>query len=435
MRNLGILALALLMACSLNPSKKNSYRIELSPGLKSDYEMYHGGGRLVPSSPSGLCYEPIGTLRDKFTVTNTYSICLQSGLQMYEKLCESVEYRERYFEQFTDNTFEDLQAKYTADSLDHIVSLCVVEDSSGNEFIIFDRDNDEDLTNDPLVAFETLSYYNEFADSTIEFTCVESDVQFEYYEGSETRDGTFRIRVSKPSSGPPDWLVQTAARGHFGRLRLDGEKYLVGLINMSSDVECTKYDALWVDWNRNRRYDALSDLYQQMYLPFTLGQKSYRVTEVDRFGESVMFVECDPDSIPPIGIGLPAPGFTETTIDSVEFAPGDFDGQLVMLDFWTCSGSLGLSFTNAIHQAFKDDPRVGIVSFGPHRPQYLSPELKAVQIEWPHIHGLTEVATRNLYQVGGLHTTFLIDPEGIIIARKVFAEEKDIIDLISENVD
>jgi len=253
------------------------------------------------------------------------------------------------------------------------------------------------------------------------------------YDGSNIKNGNYKIRL-RDASGYPGILVQSSAIGNFGQVRINGEKYVVGLTK-GPDIECDKYDHLWIDLNQNNKYDFFNDHHEQMYHPLTLGKRSFIVKEIDRFGKSVTLSVCDPDSIPPIAVGLPAPDFIETSIDSVETKLSDFAGKFVMLDFWTCSGRTQLPLTNNIYQEFKDKEKLGIVSFGPHMPEYLPPEVKEIKINWPHIHGLFELPTRNLYQVGALHTTFFINPERIILAKKVFATEEDLISLINEHID
>ena len=161
----------------------------------------------------------------------------------------------------------------------------------------------------------------------------------------------------------------------------------------------------------------------------------FLVKEIDRFGKSLTLSACDPDSIPPIAVGLIAPDFLETSIDSVEIKLRDYSGKYVLLDFWNCQGRTTLPFTNNIYQEFKDNEKLRIVSFGPYRPESYPPGVKEIKVDWSHIHGMFELPTRNLYQVGASHTTFFLNPEGIILAKKVYASEEYLIGLINEHID
>lgn len=429
-----IFIIILSITCTKKNQNNYEYKIQLESDFIDNYDLDTDGSVLGPSNTKSPYYEDIKKYPDDYNVKYTYNICLQPLQKTYKRLCDNVEEREKYFSRFTDEKFEDWQLKYTKDSLDCITSFCLVEDSSGNEYMIFDENNDEDISNEKIKEFQTKTMYSELRDTTYNKIYIDSDVEFEYYNGKEMKKGNYGIRISKFENWRPGQLVQSSVYGNFGTFEIEGKKYLIG-ITKKPDIEFSKYDRLWIDLNQNKKYDYIEDFFEQMYLPLTLEEKAYKIAEIDRFGKSLTIKACNQDSVPPIAISLSAPDFCEITFDSTEVRLSDYKGKYIILDFWTCSGSSGLPFTNEIYKVFEKNEKFKVVSIGPYEPKYLPPKVREIKISWPHVNGLFEVKTRTLFQVGGMHTTFLINPEGIIIARKVFALKEDIIKLIKEHND
>ena len=170
--------------------------------------------------------------------------------------------------------------------------------------MIFDENNDEDLSNDSIKKLKNKSFYHSSLDITNEI---------KYFDGT----GLF---------------------------------------------EYNKYDYIWIDVNQNTMYDLGIDYYEQMYLPFTLKGNSYIVNKIDRFGNTINLAVCNPDSIPPIEEGLLLPDFTDITIDSTEIKFSDYEGKFVILDFWACNR--GLDIIKEFFKEFKNNNEIKIISYG-----------------------------------------------------------------------
>ena len=143
---------------------------------------------------------------------------------------------------------------------------------------------------------------------------------------------------------------------------------------------------------------------------------------------------CDADSIPPVAVGLPAPDFIDISLDSTEVRLSDYKGKYLVLDFWACNEMNGILFANDVYNAFCDNEQFAMISSGPYNPQFLSPEAREIQIRWPHINGSFEVPARMLYQVGGPHTTFFINPEGTIVEKIASASKENFINRMQQHL-
>lgn len=417
-----------IMTCTSIPQKE--YTAELTADSIDSYDMPREGKILRPSSSKSPYFEKIRNISDEYTLQHTYSVPLQARQRTFQKFLEDSTARNRFFQRFPDQSFEDWQKKYSIDSLDNIVSIGAVETPAGELALIFDANNDEDLSNDPIIQPVIKSMYVAARDTSYEFSYMDGKVQFEYYDGSTIRTGTrtLRLRWVAKDRG---LLSQTSVTGQFGRINIDDTSYRVGLINRG-DIEYGKYDNLWIDLNQNDKHDRNEDHYEQMYLPFTIDSLSYQVTEVERFGQLLALRSCDPDSIPPIAEGLPAPDFQATTIDSSQVQLSDFTGKFIVLDFWTCNSPRGLSRFYDIYSDYQDRDNVEFISVGPYTPERYRTEMREIAINWPHINGLFDVPARELYQVAGENVTFIINPDGDIVKKLVFAPAKKINDILRE---
>ena len=431
-RILIIFTILLLTACTLKNPQNGEYKVMLTTASVDEYEFSYGGPVMRPSSPKYPYYEPIKKYPENYKKKNDYHLTIQ-GLQSYYKtMCEDTAARKRFFDRYGEEKFEDWQKKYTTEELDCIVSISIMEDENGEEYVVMDENNDEDLSNDRIQQFQLREVPVPERDTTYSVYIADADVEFEYFDGNEIKTDIYGLRLQNIEKRR-GLLVRGSQYGKFGEAVLGGEKYLFG-ITRSPYVEFSEYDNLWIDLNHNNKFDSMEDYKEQMRQTFTVGKTSYRVSDIDRFGESITIKVCNQDSVPPIGEGLPAPDFCETTMDSAEFRLGDYKGKYVILDFWICNANYNLPIINKVYNEFKNTDKIEILTFGTYDEKYLRPKVKEIKINWAHVNKFVDVETRDLYQASAKHELFLISPEGIILDRKVFAKEDDIIEMIKEHV-
>ncbi len=128
-------------------------------------------------------------------------------------------------------------------------------------------------------------------------------------------------------------------------------------------------------------------------------------------------------------IGKPAIAFTEKDIDGNDVSLSSYRGKYVLVDFWAswchpCRAE-NPNVTAAYHK-FKDKGlNILSISLDADKKSWLE-AVKHDKLEWTQVSnlkGFDEVASK--YGVHGIPANFLIDPNGVIIAKDLRGEELD----------
>jgi peroxiredoxin len=129
-------------------------------------------------------------------------------------------------------------------------------------------------------------------------------------------------------------------------------------------------------------------------------------------------------TIKPLSIGHPAPDFTTGGIDGKPVKLSDYKGKYVMLDFWA-------SWCGPCRQ---ENPNV-VKLYAIYKPLGLNilgisldvdkgkweQAVKADKLTWAHASDLKnfEGPTERLYHIEAIPSNFIINPEGIIVAKNI----------------
>lgn len=122
-----------------------------------------------------------------------------------------------------------------------------------------------------------------------------------------------------------------------------------------------------------------------------------------------------------VALGESAPAFSLTTLDGEAVSIEDLRGKGVLLNFWGwwCEPcELEMPYLNEAYQQMKDD---GIVIVGVHiggTPFEIKQFLTQVPVQFPILHDEHRAVTQ-LYEIGPIPTSFLIDSNGIVIDKLV----------------
>lgn len=129
-----------------------------------------------------------------------------------------------------------------------------------------------------------------------------------------------------------------------------------------------------------------------------------------------------------LNIGQEAPEFTAKTIGRKEISLSDMDGQYVLLDFWAtwCGPCLPeIPHLKTLWDRF-GDKNFNIIGISLDRQKSdLTAFLEEKKIDWPQVletEGWDGEITK-LYNVVGIPRTYLLNPQGEIIAKDLRGEE------------
>jgi thiol-disulfide isomerase/thioredoxin len=142
---------------------------------------------------------------------------------------------------------------------------------------------------------------------------------------------------------------------------------------------------------------------------------------------------------PAFAPGIVAPDFTVTTLAGENLTLKDLRGKFVFVDFWAtwCPPCVAeLPMVKRLHQAMatRDDFLLLSISLD-REPATVRAFVKQRNIAWPQVVGETAGATHTAtaYQVNSIPSTFLIGPDGAILATDLRGE--GLVDAVRRHVD
>jgi peroxiredoxin len=126
-------------------------------------------------------------------------------------------------------------------------------------------------------------------------------------------------------------------------------------------------------------------------------------------------------------VGDRAPDFDVETLDGQKLTLADFRGRYILLDFWAswCAPCLAeMPGLLAIHERFEQDDRFVLVGISlDDKPGDASAVVKARKLSWLHGFAGPDSPVVTTYGATAIPATFLIGPDGKIIARDLRGEK------------
>src|SRR5258708_12245204 len=126
------------------------------------------------------------------------------------------------------------------------------------------------------------------------------------------------------------------------------------------------------------------------------------------------------DTLPQL-IGKPAPDFTLTGTDGKTHRLKDYQGQLVVLNFWATWCAPCRLETPLLQKTYAGLQNAGLVIIAVDQPEEdgaVNSFVKEFNLTYPILLD-SDLAATQAYGVIGLPTTFFVDPKGIMHAKQI----------------
>ena len=138
-------------------------------------------------------------------------------------------------------------------------------------------------------------------------------------------------------------------------------------------------------------------------------------------------IEPVPAGARPPEVGDRAPDFTVKTLDGKELKLADFRGKFVLLDFWAtwCAPCLAeMPNLQAVQDQYARDPRFALIGLSlDDQPRPAASSVKALKLSWRQGFVGPDSPIVSAYGATAIPATFLIGPDGTILARELRGEK------------
>jgi peroxiredoxin len=331
---------------------------------------------------------------------------------------------------------------------DGALSVMVFKGADGNERFVIDVNDNENLADDPVIAWEgdygppvgihpTLPS----ARSTIRYACPTGDFPVEILWRRFDREKAVGVSPVALANG----IMAAIDTYRGGELKLDGKKLSFALIPTGFAPGHGPFNptgsALVVDVNGDGRLNGhpfKSNERFRVGAPFAIGQRAFKAGEVSCDGRTLRLDPVDPALAmqrrqPALmggggpAIGDEAPGFSLATIAGDTLRLKDFRGKVVLLDFWATWCGPCRQEIPFVRKAYEQFHGRGLEVIGvslDNTATEVNAYTKLSNMPWPQIlqgrGGPTQL--KSDYAVMSIPAAYLIDKEGRIAGRNLRGE-------------
>ena len=345
-------------------------------------------------------------------------------------------------------------AKVTTEFVDQQIHFLLGRDLAGRYVLMFDTNNNERFDDEEAHVLPAEKPVGDY--TLVNDMLPEAYVQYEAFDGNETVTLMERLIVNPYIELPPSMQGRTTmygSRSHRrGVLNYNGKQYAWWVASPMPGVFDEENVLVWVEAvegveamperpaiqelllqkamaDKNNAFSMTEgDVYPPIEQAYEigdviiLGEDAFRIDSVTGWGEELILKSTDFTGVG-LRTGLKAPDFEAIAMDSTTLRLSDYQGKYVFLDFWGtwCAPCLDeLPYLREAYEAYDRDTFdiIGIANDNAATLRYFVEE---EGIPWVQIQqqpwGDNPREILDLYRIQGYPTTFLLDPEGIIVAR------------------
>jgi len=243
--------------------------------------------------------------------------------------------------------------------------------------------------------------------------CCSHTIQYEAFREGKLRQLTIPLLVMNWS----DNILYNMPE--YGEGLVEGQKILV-----SSNFHYPTYDSPYIALPNQQKELVGYGIAENEYI--FIGDKIYQNKGVD-INKQVLFLKKIPKGSPIVTsqVGFQAPAFEGNEFTSnAPIRSSDYKGKFLFLDFWGSWCGPCRQELPHLKEAYKalDKNKVAFLGIAYDKAAPLRKILDSEKIEWPQILCEGEEGIIKNYNVDGYPTTFLLDPEGKIVAKNLRGE-------------
>ena len=317
------------------------------------------------------------------------------------------------------------------------VAVFAGRDVEERHVLVFDTDNDEDLSDEEAVTLPA----DEPEDVPWFEAGASAKVAFEFYDGQQIQQDSVFLRVN-PYEIPKHGVYMVSA-----------DRYYTGE-TQTSDGRTLEWFA-WRGYGDSHFMASNTEVVlltgaegeprtvEEGYEPYLVEQvlevdgRFYRIDHVTPGGEELVLVEASSTPDEGLRVGMTAPEIEATTQAGEPFRLSEQRGKYVLLDFW--GTWCGPCIAEVPNLKWADRVYVGerfqIVGIAKDEPVAVEAFMERLGLTWPQIIQEEDRAILDTYRIQGFPTTFLIGPDGKIVAKDSELRGTGLMDTLSGLLD
>lgn len=328
--------------------------------------------------------------------------------------------------------WEPDSSEFTKKEIKGSVAVAAGYDENNRLRIFVDKNNNYDLSDDEYFTLpeikEGQNFFKRYNDSLL------FEAAYEYYDGHDVRENKAWMYIDY---GPEMLMTNLKefsvkllinhAEYYLGEFALDNKNYSIALISEGRPVLRESYKILVGEKGKgfaegnpdDERGTGNGGVIR-------IGGYHYRFLRAGLDGSKVTLVkETVLSTTEGNQKGLKAFNFTGQTIDGKDVNLGKMRGKYVLIDFWgTWCGPCREELKNlkTIYRIYKDKNFV-ILGIANDDTKTIKTVVDKEGLDWPQIAQDKDKSILKLYNVIGYPTTYLLDPEGTIIAKNLQGQD------------